>query len=354
MSGAYALSQGKDDSARAAGDARRNISAAALSGNPEVALGDWAGRTNNAVTVTLRAQAPLTLSGMFVRSRPTLVAEATAAVMTAGEHCMVALEKNEADAIKIGGNALLRLGCGIASNSRHASAIRIFGSAQVEADPLSAVGGIVAGTNNLIGNTTRHPYATEQPNPLSHLTTPPSGTAKTYDKNKAVLERGTYADLEIKADHTMESGVYVIDGGTLRVNGNNSLRGDGVVIVLKNGAKIDINGGSVVDLKAPTTAQTGINGIPANMAGVLIYEDAATSTGGNSRINGNATLRLGGAVYLPKQEIDISGNASPSTQCLLLVARRIEVSGNPIIPNSCPPGADIPFDNAARMVRLVD
>src|SRR3546814_3879283 len=79
--------------------------------------------------------------------------------------------------------------------------------------------------------------------------------------------------------------------------------------------------------------------ISSEFGGVLIFEGKATSVAGkDSRINGNATLHLGGAIYMPNQDMEMTGNASPSTQCLLLIANTIGISGNPIIPNSCPPG----------------
>src|SRR3546814_2144462 len=97
-----------------------------------------------------------------------------------------------------------------------------------------------------------------------------------------------------------------------------------------NGATIDINGGSNISFTAPTsdqiTASPGTyNNISSEFGGVLIFEDKATSVAGkDSRINGNATLHLGGAIYMPNQDMEMTGNASPSTQCLLLIANRSE------------------------------
>src|SRR3546814_13902653 len=87
----------------------------------------------------------------------------------------------------------------------------------------------------------------------------------------------------------------------------------------------DINGGSNISFTAPTsdqiTASPGTyNNISSEFGGVLIFEDKATSVAGkDSRINGNATLHLGGAIYMPNQDMEMTGNASPSTQCLLLI-----------------------------------
>src|SRR3546814_10019844 len=64
------------------------------------------------------------------------------------------------------------------------------------------MGGITAGSNNLIGDTTTRPYSVKQTDPLAHLTTPPDGPSQPYDKNTPMLQPGTYSDMQIKANHT--------------------------------------------------------------------------------------------------------------------------------------------------------
>src|SRR3546814_2748512 len=137
--------------------------------------------------------------------------------------------------------------------------------------------------------------------PLAHLTTPPDGPSQPYDKNTPMLQPGTYSDMQIKANHTFAPGIYTIDGGSLKVAAQYNLSGSGVTFVLKNGATIDINGGSNISFTAPTsdqiTASPGTyNNISSEFGGVLIFDDKAKSADGkDSRINGNATLHLGGA-----------------------------------------------------------
>src|SRR3546814_19348376 len=106
------------------------------------------------------------------------------------------------------------------------------------------MGGITAGSNNLIGDTTTRPYSVKQTDPLAHLTTPPDGPSQPYDKNTPMLQPGTYSDMQIKANHTFAPGIYTIDGGSLKVAAQYNLSGSGVILVLKNGETIEINGGS--------------------------------------------------------------------------------------------------------------
>ena len=150
----------------------------------------------------------------------------------------------------------------------------------------------------------------------------------------------------------MAPGLYVVDGGVFRVNAGEALTGSGVTIVLKNGATLEMNGTANISLSASTESSPGV---PSDLVGVLIFEDESTAgtTVRTSTINGNANLHLGGAIYLPRQNMQINGNSNPTTECLLLVSKTIDVSGSTEIKNSCPPGYDYPGDVGAKVVRLV-
>src|SRR3546814_11406154 len=88
--------------------------------------------------------------------------------------------------------------------------------------------------------------------------------------------------MNIKANRKFAPGIYTIDGGSLKVAAQYTLSGSGVIFVLKNGATIDINGGSNISFTAPTsdqiTASPGTyNNISSEFGGVLIFEDKARS-----------------------------------------------------------------------------
>src|SRR3546814_7485693 len=86
-------------------------------GTPSVTVVSWSGGTNNAVRVSAQTQRDLPFSSLFLPAGPTITATATAAVIDSGEFCMLATNETAQAAVSIGGNALLQLGCGIATNS---------------------------------------------------------------------------------------------------------------------------------------------------------------------------------------------------------------------------------------------
>jgi len=355
MAGAFARTRGQDVTANATDELVRNVDVATLT-SQSVSLGNWPTNTAaaNAVTVTAATSRALPFSSIFVRTPPTIQRSATAASIVSGRHCMVSTDPSAtATTVTVSGNALLRLGCGISSNASSATAIAFTGSASVEASPISAVGGISANSSNLIGTSTIRPYAPAQQDPFAHLTAPANPAAGT--STSTTMTAGTYTGgftINSNRTVTMAPGLYVFDGGTYRVNGNASLIGNGVTIVLKNGATLDLNGGSTIDLRAPTAAG---NGVPQSLVGMVIYDaDPPSAAISESRINGNNTLHLKGAVYMPRQNVEISGNADPTTDCLLLVSNRISVSGSASIVNTCtgtPPYAANTNVTAVRLVK---
>ena len=357
LSGAFSLAQGFDHEARADAELVRNVDVVTLK-SKTITLGDWTVggvvEPDIAVTVTASTERALPFSSMFLNASPTISARAVAAIIPAGTHCMISLEEEASAAITVDGNALLQLGCGIASNSRAAPAIVLDGNAQVQASPLSAVGGIQADDANLIGDSTIRPYSIEQPDPFEGITYSGNPPARTYNKNQPVLEAGTYTGgLDLQANHTMQPGVYVINGGKLKVNASQTLTGSNITIILKNGATLEINGTSDIDLTATVDTSAGA---PANMVGVLVFEDVSTSgtTTRTSTINGNADLHLGGAIYMPTQNIQINGNSQPTTDCLLLVTKTMDISGSTEIVNTCPADHVFPGNHPfARVARLV-
>jgi len=115
-----------------------------------------------------------------------------------------------------------------------------------------------------------------------------------------------------------------------------------VMFVLKNGADIKINGGSNINLTAIQASDLiarGVSATEANkLAGMLVFEDRSSSGSTGNKINGNAATVLNGTIYLPKSEIDFAGTASVTSQCLMVAAKTIKITGTANMTTFCPPG----------------
>lgn len=168
--------------------------------------------------------------------------------------------------------------------------------------------------------------------------------ATTTTAGGASLSPGTYSSIDTSCDTTMASGVYVIDGGTFSVRSQDSVIGNGVMIVLKNGASISINGGAAINLTAMTASQLIGAGLSAEqatqLAGMLVFEDPngpGNQTGKPNKINGNSDTTLNGIVYLPKSDLTFAGTATVTSRCLMLASWTITLEGTADMSTFCPP-----------------
>jgi Flp pilus assembly protein TadG len=176
-----------------------------------------------------------------------------------------------------------------------------------------------------------------------------------------VLQPGTYKGMDYKCDVVFTGGIYVIDGGVFNVNAQYNQTGAGVMFVLKNGAGIVINGGANVNLTAMSVSQLEAAGVShadaVKLAGMLIFEDRNSPGNTGNKLNGNANTVLNGTVYLPVSNLDVRGTAGVTSQCLMLVASTITISGNAAMESFCPPNENPSDDDAVLKtndrVRLV-
>lgn len=353
LAGAFALTQAKTVSDTVTADLAKNADTT-LTVTPTIenapTAGGYSGNTK-AVRVILQTSRKLPFSSMFLTTAPTIRAEATAAIVAQGNYCVVALEKTASVGISIGGNATVNMGCGMIANSTGTNtidAVNAYGSAAVTSTPIAAVGDLSPDSHFATG-TTFLPYSPPQADPYAALPNPvlpadcPANTMNditnlTVQPNDPPLDiyPGCYTQgVTLKGTVTMHPGVYYIDGGSFLVNSSAVITGTGVTIILTSSsaatsgssvASIDINGGATLNLSAPTAGP---------YAGVLIYQDRRANDSGTEKINGNATTFLQGAVYMPSRQVQFTGTAGMTTNCLKLVARRVIFSGNAAINNSC-------------------
>lgn len=161
----------------------------------------------------------------------------------------------------------------------------------------------------------------------------------------AFMQPGTYTSFVTRCDTVMNPGIYVINGGNFEVRAQDVVTGNGVMIVLRNGAGIRINGGANINLTAMTASQLIAIGQTASnanqLAGMLIFEDRNSAGNSGNMINGNAATILNGTVYLPRSNLTFAGTAGVTSQCLLLAARTITIQGTADMLTFCPSGMEI-------------
>ena len=312
-----------------------------------------------AVQVDLSVQKKLSFSSIFLSSAPTIKTSATATVVAAGKYCVISLEPTTETGISYNGNATVDLGCGMATNSKGASAVDAGGSSTVNASPISAVGGIPA-SDNFADGTTIQQYGMKQKDPYATINAPPvpNGPCQAVNVNvqaNVTLNPGCFGGMTLNGNVTLEPGLYILDGGDFKVGSQANITCSGCTIVLTNKSTqsnpqigvVDIQGSPTINMTAMTTG---------TYAGILFFQDRRAQDGNGqayqNHINGSSTSSFTGAFYFPQQEVFFNGTSGMNTNCVQMVSRRVEFSGNTQITNTCPTGWPGPsFDG--QMIRLV-
>jgi len=341
LSAAWRLADGQDASmiTAATADAVRNgfdSGRGTLTLNSPPTSGPSQGDAN-AVQVQLSMPVDMFYARVFGSQNAVVNVVASAEVTGDGDFCMLSLDPSLDGAITARGNATLEMDCGIAVNSSSSSALRISGSPDVDVTNISIAGGLeVNGNPNIVTAGGIREGARPALDPYADLVAPLPGACDETGlkiKKTKTISPGTYCgglDVTSQADLTMEPGLYIFDGGEIRVNGQARIQGTGVTLVLTGSggdyATMRINGGSDIDLSAPTTGP---------WQGVLIYQDRNAPANHENKINGGSALRWEGVVYFPAQAIEFTGNNGVGATCLHLVARQITLSGSSAFGNDC-------------------
>jgi Flp pilus assembly protein TadG len=319
---------------------------------------------NNAVRVSVSMQRPLSFSGMFMSAAPTITATATATVVPAGKYCVVSLENGNVTGIDATGSTNVNLGCGMITDSTSLSAAVATGSSSINASPIAAVGGIPSSTHWGSG-TVLQPFTIAQADPFGNVALPtPSGCTSfpsnspnsTLNISNPTGVKCFNTDMNIKGNVTLAPGTYILDAGAgmSMTNTGAVLNCTGCTFVLMNSSggtvgSVDLEGGTL-NISAPSTGCTV--GSSSCYDGMLFYQSRSATVNNTVKINGNNGATIAGALYFPEADIIFNGASGMNANCLQIVAKDVQFTGNSSITNSCP-GVDYGAFTGKK-VRLVE
>ena len=149
--------------------------------------------------------------------------------------------------------------------------------------------------------------------------------------------------LNLTGDYVFEPGVYVIDGGDLRIGAQANVVAEGVTFYFTDGARARFNGGAEIQITAPTSG---------DFSGLAFFGDR-DDFGVDHVFNGTAGSQITGAIYTPSSDIRFLGNFSGQDGCMQLVGYTVEIGGNANITTDCT-GVGLQFPKVPSDVRLVE
>ena len=290
----------------------------------------------DAVQVTLTSERRLPFMSLFTGASSTIKATATSAIIESGRFCLVSLYDGEDPGVRGSGNIKLDLGCGIVTNSRSNDAVEINGkSGEVIASPISAVGGINAGSFDV--KTVTMPYSPPFRDPYASLPDPvlPEDCSGHLQVD-ADLEIGPgdvncYASITVKKDATLTINRpdFFLNDGMLDIKGTvESGENGATLIMMGDDSDLSTNGGGKLNLTAPSAGA---------YAGIALFRQRGAASPGNQGIHlaGGTDVSLNGAVYAPSTDITLGGNGDMGAVCVQIVARILWFHGNPDLTNDC-------------------
>jgi Flp pilus assembly protein TadG len=333
------------------------------------------------VSVTIAIQQPLSFSSFFMSTAPTITATSTAAAVTyGGNPCMRALNTTGTALDNSGNATIVAPTCIFYSNSASTNAAGAGGSSSVTAKAVAAVGGIQNSNNWIVQQYL--PYSPALPDPFANVTplasdmhcavssstkkgvttyTPlalTDGVDITTLKDQSGNPANCFSALSVGSNRTLAipstyTGPIYINGGNVNLQGAFSCTA--CTIVLTN---IDPNSTTIGTYSSNAQATNNITApTTGTFAGIAIYQDRR-STGNTDKVNGGSSSVIQGAIYFPKDTLQINGTGTAVSLCAMWVANNIVFTGNSSIAVSAPDdaacsGSGLPAAKALTMVRLV-
>lgn len=334
---------------------------------PTVKLANFGRGVNNSVVVISSARRMLPFTSLIsgIETQVTVSAQATFAEGGNYSACIVTHTTGN-----FGGNSNVTAPCGIGSlycpdpdsPEGQVAVIDISENATVETNVIVACASATINIPENLESKVKHAQLTDD---YASLTPPTNDTPRSYacsnGKSKiAAPQPGTYNGLVVKCTTVFAPGIYVINGGELDLTANYNVTGNGVMFVLKGGARLKLGGSgngnrlNLTPMEANQFIGTAYEDNADKYAGMLVFEDRnSRAVNPGHKINGNTESTVEGVIYLPANGLEIEGTANVASQCLVLSAKSLRVLGNADLTTMCPTDTGAASATLNGSIRLV-
>jgi Flp pilus assembly protein TadG len=284
-------------------------------------------QTSQAIEVLLAQNTPRFFTSIFTNTPLVEHTRSVTTFQTASNACVLALNPSASGAALFSGSSSVSLtGCSVMANSLSPSAVLSQGSASLQTDCIISVGGVslTAGVSETVCSS---PISQAPPvaDPFANVPAPPT-SGPCQSAGGGTLSPGVYCGgLTLQGSVNLQPGVYVIQGGDLKVNASANITGDGVTIYMAGSSAVAMNGAATVNLSAPTSG---------TYAGLLFMGDRNGSNVSET-LNGTAGSAMTGAIYFPKQNVNYIGNFAGANGCTQVVADTVTWNGHTHLAANC-------------------
>ena len=287
------------------------------------------------IKATVTAAAPnLFLFGAGYHTA-TIAAQAIAGVTTVpAPACVYVLSATASPALQVTGtSSLTSSGCGVYVKSTGTPALSVTGSSHITATSI-----IVNGATSVTGTSGISPAAITGTvtDPFASLVAPVfSGCDQTSytlaNANTATISPGVYCG-GITATGasvlTLNSGIYILNGGGLTVSNSSRLNATNVMFYLTatsghTAGPVSITGSAIVNLTAPNSG---------TYQGVAFYQDRNVSYAAANSIANSGSGNITGTYYFPTTAFNFTGASAAATKAAFVV-NTLTITGSSSLSN---------------------
>ena len=280
------------------------------------------------IAVSVSRIVPGTLIRFLGPSATTIRARATAGIVgSVPTDCIYVLDPSASGAFTANNGATITSGCGIEVTSSSSSGGVIQGA--------SVTAPILNGNFTLNNGGTSNPAPTQVAStvtdPYVSVVAPAVGAScdaahTNYSATAgATINPGTFCggiSIANGVSVTFNPGIYVINGGSLSIQGGTTSSGSGVIFYLTGTnatyGSVNIGNGANVTLSAPTS---GI------YTGLLFFQDRSITSSVAASFNGGVALKLTGGLYFVTTTVAFSNGSSSSGYSIAVVAKDVSFTG---------------------------
>ena len=312
---------------------------------------------NAAVEVVVRQPSPITFMQLFGFTSPTIPARAVAWAGANSKNCILILEETEQDAFDYQSSAVLNAPtCALVDNSSDPWAGRLTSDADVTVATATFTGGYIEESNSSMTMASGYgPYTDVWPratDPLAWLPAPSGGAPygcdfidMEYDAPDVYPAPGVYCGkftLKNATHAHLDPGMYIMQGGPMKIEGDSILEGTGVTFYFTEGNGYDFepfsfSSNAQAILSAPDTCTPGgglANGCSPGEEyfGILFWADPnAGDPDDEFRFESNSTHQLSGSIYFPDHIFNVESSTVINSDYLIVVVRRYIAESNSVV-----------------------
>jgi Flp pilus assembly protein TadG len=246
-----------------------------------------------------------------------------------------------------GNTSVTANGCDVDADSPSSSSINTNGGGTVHAANVRTVGGVSGGNIIVSGQIYTHqgtipdPYAGRTIPNMPSFSSPNNWSGTIHNPTGVMAFNG---DVNVTGTTSLDPGIYIISGGSLKSAAQYNVSGTGVTLILtsptpgSDNGVFSITGGGALNISAPTTGPT---------AGIALWADGRLPNK-EDKFAGGTTNGITGAVYLPSHDVKFAGNSNSTGTCMQLIAYNIIFTGTSNFNRKCnggmvdPPGTPVP------------